>query len=417
MPYPNYIGQMPDPNAVMGPMPVAQGPRKQPSLWEKLQELVAPRPQQLEGLLGEKDVKDARNQGLLAAGLGMLENSGWSTNAPTLGQAISRGAGAGMQAYQGAIGNATQQAAQKQAIAAQGQGMDFNRMKMDAFKNDQAKVAQLDAARKQIIAEMGKPDTSNPDGMAQWIDTALPRFIEAGDEDTAQRLAAIRATLGPGRRGREPEKIDLGNKVILRDPVTGQVVAEYPKGIEPRDVAAGAQTRAEMSDQRRFQKEGGLRDDFNNDTKNMRQTASKLLGAIGETDRAMQGDGAAQVNMLYAFVNAMDPASAVREGEIGLARAASGPYDQARALLDKYLANESMIVPPALVRQMSELMKRRYSGFQTQVKERQDYYRPQAEAYGLDSERLFTGISPLQSNAPAGPTLPPKEQIFPQRRF
>jgi hypothetical protein len=402
----NLMG-LPDPNMVALNSGMA-GPVQMPSmrkvprrgvggLWDRLQQGVAGYPDHLAGMVSERDVAGARNQGLLSLGASLLESSGPSLQPTSLGQAVGRGMQAGMQTYQGNIDRLGQQAAGRQE-------MDMNRMKMDAFKQEQAKMQQISAKRQAVLQQFPMPQTGSMEDMEKWITQTMPHFVEMGDDDTVRSLTEAYKTIAAQKGGTNSKfyEVDAGDHIELRDPKTNKVVERIPKGIAPRDVAAGAQTRAEMSEARRFQKEDNLRGDFNKDTTNMRQVAAKMRGAIQETDRAMAGDGAAQVNMLYAFINSMDPASAVREGEIGLARAAAAPYDQAKALLDKYLNNESVIVPPGLIRQMSELMSRRYDGYRSQVQERIDYYTPQADAYSLESGRLFTGIPALDRQSSQG---------------
>ena len=399
-PVPNLPGfEMTDPNSLMA-NPVVDLPKAKKvggfSLWDRIQQGVAPYPEQLDGYVDKHDVAGARNQGLLALGASLLESSGPSTMPVGLGQALGRGIQSGMGAYQGAL----DQLGKRAAVRSE---MDMNKFKMEEFKKQQALLDQKTANRQAVLKQFPMPPANDMAAMEQWITSTIPHFVAMGDEDTVRSLTEAYKTIVAQRQGNKSHayEVDRGDVIELRDPQTNKVLETIKKGISPRDVAAGAETRAEMSEGRRFSKEDNLRGDFNKDTGEYRKTAAKLAGAIGETDRAMAGDGAAQVNMLYAFVNSMDPASAVREGEIGLARAAAGPYDQARGLFDKYLKGESVIIPPALVRSMSELMRRRYDSYRTQVNERIKYYTPQARAYNLDASRLFTGIDELPGARPS----------------
>lgn len=389
-----------DPNAVaqgfgMGQMPVAKGP---PSFWDRLwtraQDTVAPRPEAVGSLLSEQDHKAARNQGLLSLGASLLADSGWSTNAPTFGQAMGRGILTGQQSYNGAVENSVKQALAKQ-------GFDVNKLQMKGLKDELARAESLKTSRAAIMEKHGRPTPGDMAGTAQWIDNVLPDLIAAGDEETVARLSEIRKSLGGQTNQKAFTEVDRGDVIELRDPRTGKVLETIKKGAAPRDTGAGAEQRQALQMQRDFQREQQLGDDFNKDTIQYRQTAVKLDQALQEAPRAQAGDPAAAMNMLYAFVSAMDPASVVREGEIALAQAITPMWPKVQSMYQKYLnGDRSFAVPPEMVASMAELMRRRYSGLERATNERVKYYQGRGSRWGIDSS-VFAGIDPL-AGAPGG---------------
>lgn len=364
-------------------------------LLDRIGERLFPGSPSADGLITEEDIRNARRQGLLGLGAGLLAASGPSTQRTSFGQALGQSIQSAQQGYNGALDS---------TMSRRVAGAQAGRIATETAQA-QAKTA----ARARILEQHPMPDQGNKEALTQWITTTLPMWTQA-DPQVAGQLADVLKSLQGSSAVHPPQEIRLGDKVILRDPITGQQVGEYPISPSPRDPNA-PDTAAQLREQRNFAREQQLGDDFNKDTTLPRQTARKLSGAISEVPRALAGDGASQVNILYAFVSAMDPQSAVREGEIGLARAASPVWAQASALLDKYVNGDtSVLVPPALIRQMGDLMKRRYSGLRDQVDERVRYYRRRGTRWQVDPE-TFSGIDELPSDAPAPPPRQPGETV------
>jgi hypothetical protein len=408
----DYLAQMQDPNQVaqgfgQGGMPVAAGPPR--SWWDKAQDKLFPVPEQMrsQGLLTDDDVKNARSHGLLNAGLSLLSNSGpkLAQDRVGLGQALGQAVGAGNQSYQQAVQGAM-------GMRAGGVEHQMNQMKLKAGKEEMARGDQLRTGRAALMQKLGKPNSADPAAMAKWIDAALPDLIAMGDEETVSRLSEIRKTLG-GQHGKGPDvdKVDTGSEIITRHIMPDgsiRVLGRDPKTPSPKDPNDPA--RAGLEFQRDYTREQGLSDDFNKDTTPYRQSAKKISEALAGADRAAAGDPASQIDMLYAFVNTMDPQSVVREGEIALAQAATPFWSKARAMLDKYSTDRSVSVPPAMVQSMAELMRRRYGGLESAIGERQKYYRNRGKRWGV-ADDAFAGIDPL------APSTPPvaKETLFPGR--
>lgn len=359
---------------VAAPMPRIQAPPQ--SRFQRLLSSFLPAPKGLESLFTPDELEAARKRGLLDFGLTVLANSRGQANgqpAPSLGQALLAGVNAGRGAFEGQLVGGLQNEMLARELAAQ---------------------QRIDAAHATMQEFLAPKPGETPEQRNERILSAWRAAVASGDTQTAQAMtAAVQQILSPGGRDRRnPIQVRLGDHMQLRDPDTLAVLADLPINPNPRDPNA-PDTAQQMREQRMFVREQQLTDDFNKDTKDARDAAMKIQGAIAETDRALAGDGAAQINMLYAFVNAMDPATAVREGEIALAQAAAPFWDRARAMISKYMSGESVAVPPEMIRRMSELMSRRLRGYQKYVDGRAKYYRGRARYWKLENaDELFPSI-------------------------
>jgi hypothetical protein len=408
-----------DPNAIaqgfgQGNMPTAQGPKL--SLWDRLQNAIAPRPEALGGLLSQEDHKAARNQGLLAAGLGMLEQSGWSSEPRTLGQIVARGAQQGVGAYQGAVANTAQQALGKQQY-------DANRLKMTGLKSDMARVQKVDAARQQIIGELGRPPQGDPEAMRAWLERAIPAFVGAGDDQTVTSLTEAYKSLGSQQqRGRNTYEVDRGDKIELRDSRTNAVLETIPKGIAPRDVAMGAEARQEMSEQRRFQRGNMLGDDYRATTASIAKAADQYRTLTAAADGAREGIPASQIALVFSFMKTLDPTSVVRESEYATAENARGVPESVRNMWNK-VKDGSRLTPVQVDQMVNE------AGASARAwKQQQDHhiksFAARAGRWGVDPNDVtldyFEGL-PMgaKPQTPAAPGSVPRfnmDHVFPNRR-
>lgn len=345
-------------------------------------------------LFSDEDMSNARGRGLMGFGLSLLGDSGWAPKygGPTLTQSLGRAGTAGLEAFD---------AAKQNALTSRMQHMQ---------------IRDAERLSKSRAAIMQKYPISPNMTSEQTIDTLERMFAEfsaAGDHEMSGKIGEVLKSYGGNRAAaKAPQEIRVGNEVILRDPTTGKVVDRYPIRPSPKDPNA-PDTAQQLRDQRMFQREQQLTDDFNRDTRDIRGAAREINGAISEVPRAMQGDGAAQVNILYAFVKAMDPASVVREGEVALARLASPFWQQAQSLLTKYMSGESVVMPPQMLEKMGELMQRRLRGYERSVNERADYYTGRAKRWGLDATDAFPRLNLNQPTPEASaPTGGRAEQFF-----
>lgn len=282
--------------------------------------------------LSQQQNDEARKQALIQAGLATILASSRGGHGPL--QAMALGALSGQQGG----------AQARQGYAQQNQLGAEQKKKQE----HQARIAKL--------IEGGEVDT--PMMRRMFVES-----LKAGDIDGAKSLAEVLKVVenvqGQGSQAKKPNLQDFTDEsglVWLRDPETGAMKPQVgPDGKQMK--ARQPSTSFGLDDQRLYSRENGLRDDYRNETKDLVGAYNFIDGALKRAKEAEAGNGPAQVGLLYSFVKAMDPASAVREGEISLVQAATPLMEQARALITKYTSNKSVIVPPGMVRQMAAYMK------------------------------------------------------------
>ncbi len=222
----------------MGAMPAPGGLIKGPGLLEQMQSRMMPSPQS-GGLLSEDDIKNARSQGLLGLGASLLANSGPRTAGERVGlmQSVGQGIQGGQQAYQGALQGAAGQKMQEQQYQAGQQQYQTGQIQQQlggAELADRARALQqaqqLSGGRKAIVERFPMPREMG--GMKEWIEQTYPHFAAINDEESMSRMSEMYKSQG-NTAARAPQEIDLGNRVIIRDPTTGQVMSEYSKGAAP----------------------------------------------------------------------------------------------------------------------------------------------------------------------------------------
>lgn len=365
-----FPGTYGDPVSAPDPVapPAPQGPGWQARLFGGADPLAG-------GLLNPQEARGLGRQSLLNFGLNVLQNSGPSPYKRGLGEILAGGVLSGQQAYQ----QGTQQALGAQGIVTQRQNQ-----------------ARLQALHQRYA---GRSDTAS-------LTAYLNDLIGIG---TPEALAAARSLSEVLKSQQE------------RAPVRGQVISEVgPDGkvrqrvIDPTQMGqtfgAPDVPRSGLSEnqqliesQRQFQRENSMSDDFNRLTKPWMDVYQLTQGAIQRVPQSLAGDGAAQIELLYAFIRALDPESVVREGEVALARQASSPYAQAQQLASKYAQGENVVIPQSLVRQMGNLLGQRSRGLSQRYETTRRQYVARGKRWKLpDPEGLFL---PLQ-NYNAEPETP-----------
>lgn len=385
------VGMTPSAPSARGPMapapqsrvvaPRVTAPRRRGAL-ERLLSV----PTAYRGLLTDEDAGSARGDALLAFGTSLLDASGPVVGgpAPSLGQALSRGVQAGMGAFQQGIAGAA--------------GRNLQTVELTEQLDQQARQQAFRQRAAQLITP-GMPPEQQFAAWQQLAADAAAAGVDLGP--ISQIINATRPPTPP--KPAAPQEIRVGNEVLLRDPLSGKIVDRYPIGPSPRDPNA-PDTAQQLRDQRMFQREQQLADDFHAEVKGDVALVRKLQGALNELPAARNGDGAAQVNMLYAFVSAMDPASAVREGEIGLAQSAASLRARAQQLIQKYTTSGSAAVPDDMLRMMGGLLQRRASMARDYVGAQEQMYRQRGASWGVRPDVFrAVGVPPTR---PASTTAP-----------
>jgi len=124
---------------------------------------------------------------------------------------------------------------------------------------------------------------------------------------------------------------------------------------------------------------------FKNDpaVKAYRESLPVIIGAT-----QAQPGGAGDLSVVYGWAKAMDPNSVVREGEVGMAQAATGPAARVQHYISAYRLNEGGSLPPQVRQQLIEEM--RTKGRQLNLAYSQSYKQAQEllRQSGLDPSLL-----------------------------
>jgi hypothetical protein len=323
-------------------------------------------PSALNGMIDDNDVANARRQGVLQMGIALSQGTGENALA-----SLGRGLNSAQGAYRQSLENSIAQKEKAQQVAKQQQ------MTQQRVQIAQQYPARPDETQEQTIERMQK---------------MFAAYSQIGDLETAGKIGEVVKSLGNNTKAKAPTWEDFGGYKVQYDS-DGKVLQRVDKTPSPRnpDVAADvAERAADRRDQNTIRNSDKLAVEYNRDTEPYRALDMKLSGAVSEAERAMRGDGAAQTNVLYSFVSAMDPNSAVREGELKLVQSAASLRDEAQRLINKVRKpGESASVPPKMLREMRDLMARRIDMNREYVNGRADFYTGRAQRSKLDPTGLF----------------------------
>lgn len=365
------------PGPSMGPQPIMGGNARNPALgavpfpgqqWKSAGPLAVPQalpPPKGRGFLGAIDdvfggpdmknltpeqQKAARRRGLLAFGAQMLTATDPRGNRA---QGLSA-LGQGVMAAQGGYGQGIEQGmAQNQAMA------------------DQAMWAQL-----------APQPNETPDQTRARLQMVLSRAIQTGNTKVVTAVSEVLKSLSPkeGQQARL-DQVRAGGKVRLVNPFTGETVREYDDPDAPRGLSP---VQEMMQEQRRFGREVRLENDYMDETDKPYNVYDMIDKSLGNAAEARAGNGAAQVNMMYAFVKVMDMDSAVRDGELKLLQGASSVRQQIEALQKKYGSLEAAVIPPSMVAQVEAILKQGATRYEKRLQDAYGRYTERAKRYEVD---------------------------------
>jgi hypothetical protein len=291
-----------------------------------------------------RDAAAARRAGLLRLGTSLLAAGGPTQQPVGLGQGLGMGLEAGR--------TAAAEAEQK------------------------SKAARMDMMRRQVLGA-GLPFSQTVQALAML-----------GDVPGATAMADISSKMA----GAKPMQVDLRDRVALIDPQTREVIDVLDKGADPT---------------KDFDQERALANDF--EARLSRRGLPGLIqtvrGALSDRARAREGDAAAQVNMLYAFITAMDPKSVVREGELALIRSAEPLIQQAQVWIKRNLEGQPVAIGVPILEQMADLMERRLADVGVSWDTIRDQFIRRADRWGVSHEAFepFRGLEGMSAPAENDP--------------
>lgn len=299
--------------------------------------------------LGAEQNERARKQAMLMAGLATLASD--QTGLKAIAQGALAGQQFGMQGREGIVG--------QQAEA--------------------AKVQQREQLKQLVSSGEVTPDL---------LRSMFAQSIASGDIDAARSLAEVLKSMGgsqsslPSLQVKEGVNPATGKpEQYTINPHTGEIKW---MGVSP--VVSPTSTTSDVQAQRAFARENQLVDDFDARTKPIREVYNLINGTLSAVPAAKAGDGASQNELVVTFVRALDPESVAREGEVELARSAASIWDRVQGAYKKYIAGESVVLPPELIGQMESMLRRRLGGYDKQWRDAHDNYSKRAKRWGVNPE-------------------------------
>lgn len=354
-----------------GPAAPISAPSAVPTPQGGILDRLFPVPEDLQGVVSPEDASNARTQMLLKLGEGLLAQSGWQRTAPRLGQAI----GTALQGLPDWSQLLTGIAQRKMGLASAAQQLS------------------LPQQRAAILAKYPAAPNETPSQTGARLLQMLPEFMRIGDTQTVSALSDLLKSLGLGGKS-----TSLTPHPGMHDGQPDQFVlppgsAPQWLGIAPVPSAGGS----DAADQRKFTREQMLTRGYTGDTKNFSDAVGLLDGALSNVRAAKAGDGAAQAQLLYAFVKAMLPGQAVRQGEIQLMKEAQPFLSKMLANYDYYANNHSRLIPDAMAAQISNVLRQRRSDFVGQWGKIYQNYLGRAKRWGVDASAFQAPVAQLPS--------------------
>jgi len=108
-----------------------------------------------------------------------------------------------------------------------------------------------------------------------------------------------------------------------------------------------------------------------------------LQRALMHKQQALTGNGPAQIQMMYAFINTLDN-SVVREGEVGLMQRAAPLLDRVKQFSAKYAEGKAAAMPPELTRQMAAILDDVNEAFTARLTAMRSHYIRRAKKWNVD---------------------------------
>lgn len=248
------------------------------------------------------------------------------------------------------------------------------------------------------------PSRTASDGTKFTLDRAQTPQAKAMRASEMEREAA-RAVL----RERVDSAWDIDNERGVRiNKRTGEVRPLSNLPPRPAPASQSSPLAEEMSEQRRFQREQSLAQDFRSEQ--AIKDASGIAGAVATINGALanpspQGDLAA----IYALVKLYDPGSVVREGEISLTQSAASLPEQVRRLYAGW--NTGKKLTPQMKEDMASVAANIVAERQTQIAPILQRYGQQARRWGADS--AYVAPNPLgNTSGAASPAAAAAADIF-----
>ena len=315
-------------------------------------------------LLDPEGLRSAGRQGLLSAGASLLQGMTPTTQPRSflgdLGTALTAGQAGAAAGAEGELG--VQQVERQRE-----------------YERELQEATARGASDEELLALHQK---YNNVGMAQVMASRI----------SARKPSRITA-LNP-----ETEKIEYG----MLNPVTGEI--EFTGIVAPAQVGADRLERAAAN---RIAQQGVTwrrqkTKQYNQATKTVQEAHSGIVTAMQAFDALEAGadptDAITKVNLLYAFIKAIDPGSVVRASEVALVEGALAMKDKFSRVFDDILRGKSGAIPDSVIAELRTTFTRLRDGLERNIRRRHGEMIDAAigEGYYEDFERVFPNIDYLE---------------------
>lgn len=339
---------------------------------------------------------NAAKQGLLAAAVAMLGQSGAQRVPVSTGQALGAALGAGYGGYQGAFDNTL-----KQMVAAQ--QMQEYRQKADARKRYEDAIASATTMQPQAV-----PMTQGQGSQLEML--SRPEF--GGDMAEAETVGALRGNLPTASRvdtvkanqaaldflrATDPAKfIELTTPKTEAAPASVKeyqfAVGQGYKGtfqeFQLAQKAAGAsKTVLDMTGgQKGFENEMKLRGEFKSEP--VYKAYTEMQSAYGQINDGLNSESpAGDLAAATKFMKLLDPGSVVRESELGMAMSATGMLDKAKNYAELRMSGKKLT--PDQRKDFKQVSDALFSTATSVYNQKRGELVQQGSGYGLNAERAL----------------------------
>jgi hypothetical protein len=180
--------------------------------------------------------------------------------------------------------------------------------------------------------------------------------------------------------GLHPEiAIERGESAEKRE--TEERGREHALKVAGMRTEASAATQGGVEYQRQFQRENALADDYARTVKPWEIPYNALVRAKKGAAEAKQGNTAAQLQMLYAFINTLDN-SVVREGEAAMFARAAPVLARAQMYADRVA--KGAVMSAQQVQEITDLLEQVEQQFADRFESYRKYYQQRAEKWNID---------------------------------
>lgn len=344
-----------------------------------------PRDPAYDGLLSVQRVRDMQRMAAMRAGLGVM---GAAATQP-FGAALNAGAGPVLENWPKEMSGAAEAAAN---LAQYHQKAD------------------IVARRQQILQQHPqKPG----EGEVEYLQRLYPEFLRSGDLEVVGKLTEIlkansgskasptpHAGINPTTK--MPQMYTLSPNGALEwmtDPTTGLPVSPTER--------TGQQDIEYM---RKFTRENQLNDDYNKTVQPWLVPYGAVQRAVQFKDAALHNDAAAQMQILYAFINTLDN-SVVREGEAAMATSAAPLLDRAKKWLAQNAEGKAQLLPQTILTQMVHMLDAVNDNLSARMERYRKHYTRRAQAWGVDPASFIDIPETFKAGSPSAPAPSPTNPL------